>query len=184
MFDLLWPSYLQRNLEVFSRLVWPPTHHPSYDPRQHQATVKRRQLLDYFILYWKTMNIRSYDERWTCVMMFVHLAKVIKPAGMNFQELRNLSPITTVRVPEVPAGTRSCVLVKAALGLSQLNKTNLLTEREPDILGILRCQISTDCSKQAEQEPRSQRGDAACGANTPAFTLKWSVFNLMGCFFT
>lgn len=32
-----------------------------------------------------------------------YLAKVIKPAGMNFQELRNLSPITTARVPEVPA---------------------------------------------------------------------------------
>lgn len=31
-----------------------------------------------------------------------YLTKVIKPAGMNFQELRNLSPITTVRVPEVP----------------------------------------------------------------------------------
>lgn len=32
-----------------------------------------------------------------------HLTKAIKPAGMNFQELKNLSPITTARVPEVPA---------------------------------------------------------------------------------
>lgn len=32
-----------------------------------------------------------------------YLANVIKPAGMNFPELRNLSPITTARVPEVPA---------------------------------------------------------------------------------
>lgn len=32
-----------------------------------------------------------------------YLAKVINPAGKNLPELRNLSPITTVRVPEVPA---------------------------------------------------------------------------------
>lgn len=33
----------------------------------------------------------------------LYLNKVIKPAGMNFQEPRNLSPITTQRVPAVPA---------------------------------------------------------------------------------
>lgn len=32
-----------------------------------------------------------------------YLKRVMRPAGMNFPELANLSPITTVRVPEVPA---------------------------------------------------------------------------------
>ena len=32
-----------------------------------------------------------------------YLTTVMNPAGMNLPELRNLSPITTVRVPEVPA---------------------------------------------------------------------------------
>lgn len=40
-----------------------------------------------------------------------YLTKVIKPAGMNFQELRNLSPITTVRVPEVPECTQQMEIV-------------------------------------------------------------------------
>lgn len=35
------------------------------------------------------------------------LAKLIKPAGMNLKELRNLSPITTVRVPEVPSESQT-----------------------------------------------------------------------------
>lgn len=34
-----------------------------------------------------------------------YLAKVIKPDGMNFQEFTNLSPITTAKVPAVPACT-------------------------------------------------------------------------------
>lgn len=36
--------------------------------------------------------------------MLLYLAKVIKPAGMNFQEFRNLHPMTTAREPEVPEG--------------------------------------------------------------------------------
>lgn len=31
-----------------------------------------------------------------------YLKRVMRPAGMNFPELTNLSPITTARVPEVP----------------------------------------------------------------------------------
>lgn len=35
-----------------------------------------------------------------------YLTSVMNPAGMNLPELRNLSPITAVRVPEVPAWQR------------------------------------------------------------------------------
>lgn len=61
-----------------------------------------------------------------------YLTKVIKPAGMNFPELRNLSPITTIRVPELPAfpqweGKQSlpCAVSKSAVGLSQFQQHKL-----------------------------------------------------------
>lgn len=84
-----------------------------------------------------------------------YLVKVIKPAGMNFPELRNLSPITTVKVPEVPAFPQwkqnsCCHLCKDLQSDCRGLNHSLLTERKPDIPGILRCQISTDCSQQAE----------------------------------
>lgn len=50
-------------------------------------------------------NIKIYYQ-WAGTVwqkLCFYLNKVIKPAGMNFQEPRNLSPITTQRVPAVPA---------------------------------------------------------------------------------
>lgn len=88
---------------------------------------------------------------------------------MNFPVLINLSPITTVRVPEVPKSGEDqlspCRALKKTtkkpvVALSQPN-INLLTERNPDILGILRCQISADGSQQAGDEVGNQRGDTA-----------------------
>lgn len=45
--------------------------------------------------------------------MVFYLAKVIKPAGMNFQELRNLNPMTTARVPEVPEWPQQREIISA-----------------------------------------------------------------------
>jgi hypothetical protein len=33
----------------------------------------------------------------------VYLVKAISPAGMNFQELKNLNPITTASAPDIPS---------------------------------------------------------------------------------
>ena len=96
-------------------------------------------------------------------MTVFHLNKVIKPAGMNFPELMNLRPITTVRVPEVPVfhQRRETRVSVCELTLTQINRLHELTQRQPHILRILRCQISTDRGQQTEQEPGGQGGDAA-----------------------
>ena len=36
---------------------------------------------------------------------FMYLVNAISPAGMNFQELRNLIPITTANAPDIPRFT-------------------------------------------------------------------------------
>lgn len=59
--------------------------------------------------------------------------------------------------------TMSCVKkktnkTKPVVAQSQLN-INLLTKRNPDILGILRCQISADGSQQARDQASNQGGD-------------------------
>lgn len=66
-----------------------------------------------------------------------YLTIVMNPAGMNLPELRNLSPITAVRVPEVPAWQRelkkhqsvSCVVVKT-LRLTYLKKAKYFLDFE------------------------------------------------------